>query len=914
VARAHFGLGDGTVALVVGGSQGSRALNEALLADLQGVVGGTLPSRPAGLEILWATGPGNFDSVRDRLAGLGVSDWVHITPYINEMPKALASADVAISRAGAMALSELCAWGIPSVLIPLPTAAANHQHHNAVALADAGRPCSRRRASWRAGASGSSSAGSPATRRAGRLAERARERGHPQAAAEDRRGAQPPAVARQLAACSSIPHGKHILTAHDLLELARRKPIHFMGIGGAGMAPLAELVLRQGGRVTGCDAKLNPVALSLREHGAEVTSGHDPSHVEGCSALVVTSAVRPDHPEMEAARAAGIPILKRAQALGAIVNHGTVVAIAGTHGKTTTTALTTATLAAAELAPTGLVGGRVPAWGGNLHAGGDSLFVVEADEYDRSFLTLRPTVAVVTTLEADHLDIYGTLEGVEEAFAEFLGAVEPDGLIVACADDSGVGRILPRLSGRPERVLTYGTGAGAMLRAENVRSEGVSATFEVRERGTLLGEASIRLPGLHNVRNALAAVGVARHLGVEWDAIVRGLASYQGVARRFEMIGDAAGVLVIDDYAHHPTELAATLRAARAAYPDRRLVAVFQPHLYSRTRDFAQEFGAPWRWRTSPSSPTSTPRARRPGGPPGLIEMNEKMNPLIVAGLDIGSTKTAAVIAEVQAEDPKHPRIKILGVGQSRTGGIRRELVTDIEATTESVRKAVKEAELMAGVSVDGLFVGIAGEHIHARTSNGVVAVGGEEIDARDVERVQEVAKAIVVPVDREVLHAIPQEYIVDAQGGIRDPIGMAGTRLEAEVFIVTGSSTAAQNLRKAISRAGYRVSALVLEPIASALATLSEDEKELGVALVELGGGTTDVTIFHERKIRHAGNPPLGRVHGDQRHREGALAPVRGGGPGQGAVRGRPRGRHRPERDLRGHRPGSRADQARPP
>jgi len=239
--------------------------------------------------------------------------------------------------------------------------------------------------------------------------------------------------------------------------------------------------------------------------------------------------------------------------------------------------------------------------------------------------------------------------------------------------------------------------------------------------------------------------------------------------------------------------------------------------------------------------------------------MSEKMNPSIVAGLDIGSTKTAAVIAEVQGDDPKHRRVKILGVGQSRTGGIRRELVTDIEATTESVRKAVKEAELMAGVSVDGLCVGIAGEHIHARTSNGVVAVGGDEIDARDVERVQEVAKAIVVPVDREVLHAIPQEYIVDAQGGIRDPVGMAGTRLEAEVFIVTGSSTAAQNLRKAISRAGYRVSALVLEPIASALATLSEDEKELGVALVELGGGTTDITIFHERKIRHLATLPWG-------------------------------------------------------
>jgi UDP-N-acetylmuramate--alanine ligase len=381
------------------------------------------------------------------------------------------------------------------------------------------------------------------------------------------------------------------LTAHDLLELARRKPIHFMGIGGAGMAPLAELVLRQGGRVSGCDAKLSAAAASLGERGAEVTGGHDPRHVEGCSALVVTSAVRPDHPELQAARAAGIPIFKRAQALGAIVNHGTVVAISGTHGKTTTTALTTATLASAGLEPTGLVGGRVPAWGGNLHLGGDTLFVVEADEYDRSFLTLRPTVAVVTTLEADHLDIYGTLEGVEEAFAEFLRGVDPEGLVVACADDSGVGRLLPRLGSLAARVLTYGTTAGSMLRAEDIRPEGLQTSFTVRERGIRLGEARIRLPGLHNVRNALAAAGVARHLGVAWPEIAEGLGTYHGVSRRFELIGDEAGVVVVDDYAHHPTELAATLRAARSAYPDRRLVAVFQPHLYSRTRDFAAEFG-----------------------------------------------------------------------------------------------------------------------------------------------------------------------------------------------------------------------------------------------------------------------------------------------------------------------------------
>ncbi len=230
-----------------------------------------------------------------------------------------------------------------------------------------------------------------------------------------------------------------------------------------------------------------------------------------------------------------------------------------------------------------------------------------------------------------------------------------------------------------------------------------------------------------------------------------------------------------------------------------------------------------------------------------------------VAGLDIGSTKTSVVIAEVVVDAPPEAMVKVLGVGQARTSGIRREVVTDIEATTESVRKAVKEAELMAGVTIDRLYTGIAGEHIHGRASNGVVAVGAEEILPRDVERVREVAQAVVVPADRELLHAIPQEYVVDAQGGIKDPVGMAGTRLEAEVYIITGAASAAQNIRKSVSRAGYQVEQLVIEPIASSFATLSEDEKEIGVALVELGGGTTEIIIYHERKIRHMATLPWG-------------------------------------------------------
>jgi UDP-N-acetylmuramate--alanine ligase len=379
------------------------------------------------------------------------------------------------------------------------------------------------------------------------------------------------------------------LSALDLVEVAQRGTVHFMGIRGAGMTPLAELILRSGGHVTGCDSQAGDGSGAL--DGVDIEMGHDAAHVAGCAALVVTAAVPADHPEILAARAAGIPVVKRAEALGSIVNRGLVVGIAGTHGKTTTTALTTAVLDATGMDPTGLVGGRVPAWGGNLRGGGGRVFVVEADEYDRSFLTLQPTIAVVTTLEADHLDIYGSLAAVEEAFDAFVERVPAGGVVVGCGDDAGVGRLLGRVPAERE-VLTYGLGAGAMLRAVDVRDEAGRTGFTVVERGRRLGRATLSAPGSHNVRNALAAIAVGRHLGGAWSAIAEGLRAYTGVDRRFEHVGDADGVTFIDDYAHHPTELAATLQAARSRYPRRRLVALFQPHLYSRTRDFAVEFGS----------------------------------------------------------------------------------------------------------------------------------------------------------------------------------------------------------------------------------------------------------------------------------------------------------------------------------
>ena len=371
-----------------------------------------------------------------------------------------------------------------------------------------------------------------------------------------------------------------------LLDPADPRPIHFVGIAGAGMSALAELLILRGARVTGCDAHAENAA-DLVARGVEVRQGHDPDHVEGARALVVTSAVRKDHPELLRARAAGIPVIRRAEALGEATAGTMLVGVAGTHGKSTTTVLTTEALAAAGLAPTGYVGARVTAWGGNVRAGGAERFVVEADEYDRSFLALDPTVAVVTNLEADHLDIYADLDDLRRTFAVYLRRAR---YVVLCADDREANRLPTPASAE---VIRYGLDSpDARLVATRLRPEGLGTRFEVLYDGKPCGEVMLAVPGHHNVRNALAALAVGLGLGVTVEAMAPGIAAFRGVERRFQLLGDAAGVLVVDDYAHHPTEVAATVQAARAAAPDRRLVVAFQPHLYSRTRDFAREFAA----------------------------------------------------------------------------------------------------------------------------------------------------------------------------------------------------------------------------------------------------------------------------------------------------------------------------------
>ncbi|HEY4307730.1 MAG TPA: UDP-N-acetylmuramate--L-alanine ligase [Gemmatimonadaceae bacterium] len=368
-----------------------------------------------------------------------------------------------------------------------------------------------------------------------------------------------------------------------LIDPTDTRPIHFVGIAGAGMSGLAELFVRRGAVVTGCDA--NPSNTDdLQRLGIHVTP-HDPLHVDGARAIVVTSAMPKDHPELVRAHELGIPVIRRAEALGEATAGCELVAIAGTHGKTTTTVMATAALTSAGRDPTGVVGGRVSIWGGNLRPGSDKLYVVEADEYDRSFLALSPTVAVVNNIEADHLDIYQDLADIKRTFAEFAKDART---IVLCADDAGANSMKTPSS---TEVIRFGiTSEDARVVAKDLRLESTGSHFRVVYDEEDLGAVELKIPGRHNVLNALAALSSGLALGATVKAMAKGLADYSGVERRFQLLGQMRGVVVIDDYAHNPAKVQAALETARIAYPGRRVIAAFQPHLYSRTRDFAREF------------------------------------------------------------------------------------------------------------------------------------------------------------------------------------------------------------------------------------------------------------------------------------------------------------------------------------
>jgi UDP-N-acetylmuramate--alanine ligase len=367
----------------------------------------------------------------------------------------------------------------------------------------------------------------------------------------------------------------------------RVRHVHFVGVGGIGMSGIAEVLLALGYEVSGSDLKEGDITRRLVSLGARVTAGHRGELVEGADVVVYSSAVSPENPELVSARAAGVPVIPRAEMLAELMRLKYGIAIAGSHGKTTTTSLVSTVLAAAGLDPTVVIGGKLNAIGTNAKAGAGELLVAEADESDGSFLKLSPTIAVVTNIDPEHLDHYGSHEAIKDAFVEFAQRVPFYGLAVMCLDHPHVQAILPRID---RRHTTYGTTPQADYVAMDPVFQGTRTSFSVLRRGEDLGRFDVHLPGRHNVLNCLATIAVADELDIPRAITRDALASFEGVQRRFTVVGEHDGVTYVDDYGHHPAEVEATLHAARSGFPSRRIVAAFQPHRYSRTRDLFVPF------------------------------------------------------------------------------------------------------------------------------------------------------------------------------------------------------------------------------------------------------------------------------------------------------------------------------------
>jgi UDP-N-acetylmuramate--alanine ligase len=375
--------------------------------------------------------------------------------------------------------------------------------------------------------------------------------------------------------------------------LGRTRRVHFVGIGGIGMSGIAELLVNLGYSVTGSDLRLSEITDRLASLGVGVSVGHHADHLGDADVVVVSSAVASDNPEVVAARARHVPVIPRAEMLAELMRLRAGIAIAGAHGKTTTTSMVAWMLERAGLDPTAVIGGRLSAFGSNARLGRGQYMVAEADESDRSFLKLSPTIAVLTNIDREHMETYGTFDVLVDAFADFAGRVPFYGAVVACVDDGPVAALLPRLM---RRIVTYGFSPAADVRGLDPVTDGRSGRCGVRYEvrgvpgGTGTGTLTLGVPGRHNLQNALGAIAVGLEVGVPFDRITAALAEFRGAERRYQIRGDVNGVTVVDDYGHHPTEIAAVLRAARDGKPAR-IVAVFQPHRYSRTRDLIDDFG-----------------------------------------------------------------------------------------------------------------------------------------------------------------------------------------------------------------------------------------------------------------------------------------------------------------------------------
>ena len=363
--------------------------------------------------------------------------------------------------------------------------------------------------------------------------------------------------------------------------------IHFVGIGGIGMSGIAEVLLNLGYKVSGSDLRGSDTTERLVSLGAEVGIGHKAENLQSVDVVVISSAVHDDNPEVVEARRLHVPVIPRAEMLAELMRMKYGIAIAGTHGKTTTTSMAASILGHAGIDPTIVIGGKLNAIGTNARLGQGKFLVAEADESDGSFLVLSPTIAIVTNIDADHLDHYSGIDEIKETFVEFINKVPFYGLAVLCLDDPNIRAILPQVK---KRYMTYGLSSQADIRATHVRHDGFRTSFIAHFKGYRLGEITFNMPGAHNVLNAMACIAIALELDVPFAAIQEGFAGFGGVGRRFTVKGEPQGVMVVDDYGHHPAEIRATLAAARQGWPERRIIAAFQPHRYSRTHELFDDF------------------------------------------------------------------------------------------------------------------------------------------------------------------------------------------------------------------------------------------------------------------------------------------------------------------------------------
>lgn len=371
------------------------------------------------------------------------------------------------------------------------------------------------------------------------------------------------------------------------IRLGKIKNIHFVGIGGIGMSGIAEVLVNLGYQVSGSDRTLTEVTEHLEKIGVKISGKHLPENVKDADVLVYSSAVTIDNPEVQEAIRRKIPVIKRAEMLAELMRLKFGIAIAGTHGKTTTTSLVGAVLSEGDLDPTLIIGGRVRALDTNAKLGDSQFLVAEADEYDKSFLKLIPTIAVITNIEPDHLDSYENLDDLKNSFVSFANKVPFYGRVIVCLDHPGIQEILSRIE---RSITTYGFNKQADIQAHGVEHQGGGVSFSFNHMKYNMGKVRLKIPGEHNVLNALAAIAVGFELDIPFEKIKAGLEKFSGVSRRFEQKAQINDIMIVDDYAHHPSEIMATLKAARSGWPNRRIIAVFQPHLYSRTRDFYMDF------------------------------------------------------------------------------------------------------------------------------------------------------------------------------------------------------------------------------------------------------------------------------------------------------------------------------------